>query len=132
MENLYIANTALTPEINFNYGQGEFAIKGKSIPEDAEEFYTPILKWMDDFLNQPTDNVHLTIRLEFFNISSSKRILFLMYKLNELVEKGVNVKITWSYKENDDDMFEVGQDYAFMVNIPFEFHSFANEVLAKA
>lgn len=130
MENLFIKSTALTPEVDFDFSAGDFFIKGKSIPEDAEEFYGPVLRWMEHFVEQPTANVHLTIELEFFNISSSKRILFLMYKLNELVSKGTNVKVSWNYKEDDDDMFEVGQDYAFMVNIPFEFNSFVGETVA--
>mgnify|MGYP000211949560 CR=1 FL=1 len=130
MDKLYIQSTALTPEINFSPEDGIFSIRGKSIPEDAEEFYQPVLDWMEDFSKTSASNIHLTIELEFFNISSSKRILFLMYKLNELVDKGTNVKITWSYKENDDDMFEVGQDYAFMVNIPFEFHTYKEQVVA--
>ena len=29
--------------------------------------------------------------------------------------------------EDDEDMFEVGQDYAFMVKIPFEFVSYSLE-----
>lgn len=130
MENLFIKSTALTPEVSFDFSAGDFSIKGKSIPEDAEEFYGPVLKWMDRFMEEPSSNVHLTIELEFFNISSSKRILFLMYKLNELANKGTNVKISWNYKENDDDMFEVGQDYAFMVNIPFEFNACVEETVA--
>jgi hypothetical protein len=130
MEHLYIQNTALTPEISFSPQDGVFSIVGKSIPDDAEEFYQPVLDWMEEFSKASASAIHLTIELEFFNISSSKRILFLMYKLNELVDKGVNVRITWSYKENDDDMFEVGQDYAFMVNIPFEFHTFKEQVVA--
>ena len=129
MEHLYIQNTPLTPEISFSADDGQFSIRGKSIPEDAEEFYQPVLEWMEEYSKISSTNIHLTIELEFFNISSSKRILFLMYKLNELVDKGLNVKITWSYKENDDDMFEVGQDYAFMVNIPFEFHTFTEQVV---
>ncbi len=129
MDQLYIQSTALTPEINFSPADGIFTIRGKSIPEDAEEFYQPVLDWVDDFANSSGEGVHLTIELEFFNISSSKRILFLMYKLNDLVDKGTNVKITWSYKENDDDMFEVGQDYAFMVNIPFEFSTYTEQAV---
>lgn len=61
------------------------------------------------------------IDLEYFNITSSKRILFLLYKLNELSENGSDVKVEWLYRETDEDMYEVGQDYAYMVKVPFEF-----------
>ena len=55
------------------------------------------------------------------NVSSSKRILFIFYKLNELVKKNRSVVVKWHYVEGEDEMFEVGQDFAFMVNIPFHF-----------
>ena len=44
-----------------------------------------------------------------------------MYKLNELVETGNEVKVKWLYRDTDEDMYEVGQDYAYMVKVPFEF-----------
>ena len=110
--------------------EGIYNIIGKSIPEDADAFYQPILDWLDVFSNNVTGEIHLRIELEFFNISSSKRILFMMYKLNEFVENGEKVKITWVYRENDDDMFEVGQDYSFMVSIPFDFDTSPQRAIA--
>ena len=61
--------------------------------------------------------------LEYFNVFSSKRILFLLYKLKDLKEQGINVKIVWHFSIEDDDMKEVGEDFACMVNLPFEFIS---------
>jgi len=130
MHQLYIKGTEITPEVNFSPKEGIYTIIGKSIPEDADTFYQPILDWLDVFSNNVTGEIHLRIDLEFFNISSSKRILFMMYKLNELVENGEKVKITWVYRENDDDMFEVGQDYSFMVSVPFDFDSSPQRAIA--
>ena len=130
MHRLYIQGTENTPEVNFSPESGIFNIVGKSIPEDADAFYKPILEWFDEFAKLKVGAIHMRIELEFFNISSSKRILFLMYKLNDLVERGENVKVTWVYKESDDDMFEVGQDYSFMVSIPFEFSAIRTKAIA--
>jgi hypothetical protein len=130
MHQLFIKGTEITPEVNFSPSEGIFRIIGKSIPEDADAFYQPILDWLDVFSNNVTTEIHLRMELDFFNISSSKRILFLMYKLNEFVENGKKVKITWVYRENDDDMFEVGQDYSFMVSIPFDFDSSIKKAIA--
>lgn len=121
---LYIKATAKTPEIHFNPEVGVFEIKGKSIPDDAESFYGTILDWFDDYLVMPNQETIVTIDLEYFNISSSKRLLFLLYKLNELNSGQKNVRIKWMYNEDDEDMFEVGQDYAFMVKVPFDFISY--------
>lgn len=121
---LYIEATAKTPEIHFNPELGLFEIKGKSIPDDAENFYGAVLDWFDDYLVMPNQETVVTIDLEYFNISSSKRLLFLLYKLNELNSGQKDVRIKWMYNEDDEDMFEVGQDYAFMVKVPFDFISY--------
>ncbi len=127
MEPLRIQATVKTPEVLFDPTNEVFEIKGKSVPEDAEEFYHEVLQWVEDYVSNPSEKTVFKIDLEYFNISSSKRILFLFYKLNELKEKGKDIKIVWYYNENDEDMFEVGQDYAFMVKIPFEFVSYSLE-----
>jgi hypothetical protein len=126
MEALRIQETHKTPEVLFDPKNEVFEIKGKSIPDDAELFFESILSWIEDYVSNPNENTVIKIDLEYFNISSSKRILFMFYKLNELKEKGKNIKIIWHYNEEDEDMFEVGQDYAFMVKIPFDFVSYSS------
>ncbi|EPB65439.1 hypothetical protein ANCCEY_15497, partial [Ancylostoma ceylanicum] len=56
----------------------------------------------------PADQTVFKIDLEYFNISSSKRILFLLYKLNNLAKNPDCVRVEWYYREDDEDMFEVG------------------------
>ena len=55
-----------------------------------------------------------------------------MYKLNELAERGLDVCVEWHYREADEDMYEVGQDYAYMVKVPFEFMELDEPDLATA
>ena len=118
MTSLYIKGTHESPSISLNIDSSEFSITGKSIIEDAETFYQPVLDWFSDF---DGSNIDLLIDLEFFNISSSKRILYLLYKLNDIMDKSdAKVSVKWVYQTGDEDMLEVGQDYAYMVNIPFE------------
>lgn len=121
MENLYIEATESTPYVNFNYETGEFILEGKSVPTAAKEFYKEILDWLDGYVENPQESTKLSLKLDYFNIVSSKRILYILYKLNELVEKGFEVNLEWFYHEDEDDMLEVGQDFAFMVKIPFKF-----------
>ena len=121
MEKLHIEETAETPLVSFNAQTGEMILKGRSIPENADEFWLPVLSWFESFMMKPTNSVTVRLDLEYFNITSSKRILFLLYKLNELSDSGNKVKVEWHYKKSDVDMYEVGQDYAYMVKVPFEF-----------
>lgn len=121
MQALRIPATIKTPEVLFDPSNNVFEIKGKSVPENAEEFYMPVLDWFDDYVANPNEETVLKLDLEYFNISSSKRLLFLLYKLNELASKEIAVRVEWHHNESDEDMFEVGQDFAFMVKVPFDF-----------
>lgn len=121
MDVLRIESTAQTPLIDLNPVTGVMEIKGRSIPDDPEVFWGQILTWFDSYLIQPKDQTTVKIDLEYFNITSSKRILFLLYKLNDLIDTGKKVNVEWYYRESDEDMYEVGQDYAFMVRVPFVF-----------
>lgn len=121
MKSLLIESTDTTPRVDFNLETGVFAIEGKAITNDAESFFTPVLEWLSEYIKRPSELTEVNIKLDYFNISSSKRILFVFYKLNELIEAGKKITVNWFYHIDEDDMYEVGQDFAFMVKIPFEF-----------
>lgn len=121
MNKLYVEATAKTPFISFDGSTGILLIQGRSIPKDTEDFWNPILTWFDNYMLNPSSETKVTINLEYFNISSSKSLLLLLYKLNDLKISGHSAKVEWVYNADDIDMFEVGQDYAFMVKVPFEF-----------
>jgi hypothetical protein len=55
-----------------------------------------------------------------------------MYKLNELADIGKDVYVEWFYRSTDEDMYEVGQDYAYMVKVPFVFKEFHEPDIALA
>lgn len=129
---LIIDCTPQTPSINFDDASGFMEIKGRSIPDQPDEFWLPILNWFESYMLNPRDKTTVVIDLEYFNISSSKRILFLLYKLNELVESKKDVHVEWLYRESDEDMYEVGQDYAYMVKVPFVFKEYVDPDIAIA
>lgn len=126
MEPFILAATETTPFLQLDARLGEFVIEGKSVPTDAEGFYGPILDWLKEYVDKPSFKTTLILKLDYFNISSSKRILFIFYKLNELVDAGCEVNVKWYFQEGEDDMHEVGQDFAFMVNVPFEFIEYSH------
>ena len=131
MEKLFLEATVQTPNIDFDPKTGLMQIKGRAIPDDPDDFWLPILNWFESYLLAPCGNTVFQIDLDYFNISSSKRILVLLYKLNELSEEGHEVSVKWHYRKSDEDMFEVGQDLAYMVRVPFDFIE-SEEVLAIA
>lgn len=132
MDTLLIQATAQTPLVDFNPATGIMEIKGRSIPDDPESFWGVVLTWFDTYMANPLEETLVRIDLEYFNITSSKRILFLLYKLNELVDSGKKAKVEWYYRQSDEDMYEVGQDYAFMVHVPFDFREYTDNDLVVA
>jgi hypothetical protein len=121
MESLYIEGTEIYPTVILDPVNDKFEIKGKCIPSDGKYFFEPILTWIEKYAHNPNSHTHFVFNLEFFNISSSKMLLFILYKLNDIKSSGKSVKITWYYKDNDDDMYEVGEDYSYMIDVPFNF-----------
>jgi hypothetical protein len=132
MEAYFVNSTPQTPLIHFDASSGIMEIKGRSIPDSPDDFWIPVLNWFESYLIHPNQKTVVKIDLEYFNISSSKRILFLLYKLNELVESGNDVNVEWLYREADEDMYEVGQDYAYMVKVPFVFREYVEPDIAIA
>jgi hypothetical protein len=126
MDLLRIEASAQTPLISFDSTNGVMEIKGRSIPDNPEEFWGIVLEWFDGYMRTPSKETLVKIDLEYFNITSSKRILFLLYKLNELVDNGLKARVEWYYRRSDEDMYEVGQDYAFMVRVPFDFKEYSD------
>lgn len=123
MESIKIPATENSPEIHFDLNTNTFYIKGKSIVSEVDHFYAPVLEWLKNYQDYIIDKVNFVFDLEYFNIFSSKRILFILYTLSDLRVKGVDVRVTWYFSQEDDDMKEVGEDYACMVNLPFDFVS---------
>ena len=104
MESLSIIGSNSTPEVNFNT-DGKLSLAGRSLPEDVELFYAPLEKWM---MTLDAEEVLFDINLEYFNSSSSKKILDLL-KVLDANMKVETIEITWHYEEGDDDCLESGQ-----------------------
>lgn len=120
MEKLVITSTVKTPLVDFNAQTGVMLIQGRSIPQDSETFWEPILKWFYAYAVQPAEQTTFIFDLEYFNISSSKRILFLLYKMAEMHDHNFDISVEWRCEDSDLDMREIGNDYACMVNVPFK------------
>lgn len=120
--------TACTPYVNFDPNSGRMLIQGRVIPQVAEEFWDPLLKWFYAYSSSPCEDTTLILNVEYFNTLSSKQILFLLHKVNELYEQGLNAQVIWQYGEGDEDMKEAGFDFSCVVNVPFRFEEIAGNV----
>jgi hypothetical protein len=120
MEKYSIDGTPKTPTISFDLASGVLEIKGRSIPENSIEFYKPLVDALDKYAGAPKSATNVNIQLEYFNTSSSKCILDVFKKLENINKNGSAVVINWHYEEDDEDMLEAGEDYQAIINVPFK------------
>lgn len=118
MENINLEGTPKTPTVKFDAVAGTLELSGRSIPENSIEFYKPLLDWIEKYGSGPKSKTEVSIKLEYFNTSSSKCILDVFKKLEAV--KGTEMVINWFYEEDDEDMLEAGEDYQAIISIPFK------------
>ena len=100
MEVIKIVGTDDTPSVTLDVANEIFEISGRSLPEDVAVFYEPILDWIDRYSEEATGKTIFNFKLVYFNTASSKMILDILLKLEE--------------------MHEAGKEYADIVDVPFE------------
>ena len=114
-----INRTEIYPTIIMDKENGVFEIKGVSLPIDGKDLYQPVLDFLDEYAKNPNKITLFVFNLKYFNISSSKMYLFMLYKLKELYDSGKAVVVIWSY--DDEYIREAGDDFQQMVDVPFQF-----------
>ena len=120
MEVIKIMGTDDIPTVYLDAASNTFEISGRSLPEDVNAFYSPIVAWMDKYNQSPNPKTIFSFKLVYFNTASSKMLLDILMKLEDLLKAGKEVKVKWHYAEDDEDMKEAGEEYADIVDVPFE------------
>jgi hypothetical protein len=111
MDNLYIAPTPSTPEVDFKFDAHTLSLRGESYPENAAAFYGGLMVQLKDYLGQlRAGKVEVNIALAYFNSSSTKMLFNLIEMLNAAVEAGNQVALHWYHDEDDDTILEFGQE----------------------
>lgn len=124
MEKKVLEGTDDTPEVVLDKENNIFKFSGKSLPEDVKEFYAPIIEWIDDYAGNPNDTTKIVFKMDYFNSSSSKRIVDILTQFEEMKTNGSNILIDWYYQDDDEDMQDAGEAFASIVDLPFNMISY--------
>jgi len=116
MDEIALVASTKTPFVKF-IASGQLELKGRSIPENALDFYKPLIAWVDAYAQNASSETVIHVQLEYFNTASSKCLLDLFKRLENINGK---VAIHWYYEQDDEDMLEAGEDYEAIVNVPFK------------
>jgi len=108
-----------TPYVNLE--KGLIIMEGRMMPENILVFFKPIDKWVDKYLKKPAESTKIDLRLSYLNSCSSKHVNDMLKKFNEKFLEGFNMKVSWTYEDNDDTSLETGKDLESLVDMPFEY-----------
>ena len=120
MEALILQATEDTPEVIFDPEQSVFKISKISVPEDAYEFYHPIIMWIKEYGKVPLKETVVDFDLEYVNSASAKQVIQVLLALED-ISKNNTVLIRWYYESIDEDMQLLGKRFKNLADIDFEF-----------
>lgn len=111
MQDLYIAPSSQTPEVNFKFSRHQLALRGESYPENAVSFYGPLFQRLKDyFAGTRGVAVSLDIALAYYNSASTKAIYRLVQLCHESALQGTQITVSWHHDPDDDTLHEMGLD----------------------
>ncbi|MFL9925355.1 DUF1987 domain-containing protein [Herbaspirillum lusitanum] len=112
MDNLFIAASPSSPEVDFRFDERRLSVKGESYPENAAQFWGDIIAVLGQFLKQDEVRAPITVNvaLAYFNSSSTKMLFSLFETLNEKAKSDTEIVLNWYHDEEDDTIFEFGQE----------------------
>lgn len=117
MNALIIPPSAETPAIDFNPQTGKFKLSGKSYPENVNEFYTPLLEFIEIYKSKPQKNTVLDFTWLYYNTATSKIIIKLLVLFKSI---DTDLHIKWNCKKDNELMKEKGEEFREVLDVNIE------------
>ncbi len=111
INNILIDKKANTPQVILNKEIGLIELSGDSYPENAFEFFKPIIEWIELYFKESTNlKTIINIKLKYFN-SATTSILFNLFDIIKYANYK-NYEIFWFYDAISKRGFDDYQDYS--------------------
>ncbi len=70
-KDIYIEPTNKTPQVDLNHLTGDLIFSGRSIPENAAKIYEDVLRWVNEYTQNPRRVTNLRLNLEYYNTATT-------------------------------------------------------------
>ncbi|MFN4854972.1 MAG: DUF1987 domain-containing protein [Bacteroidota bacterium] len=110
-----------SPGIVLDHEKGFIRFSGRSIPNDADKIYGPVIFWMKQYITQPAQLTTLECELDYFNTSSQKYLADVFKMVNRLYLDGKAVQCIWMYRDDDEDMMHIGEQFEYLLDFKITF-----------
>ncbi len=114
MENIVIKevpDAPYYPKVNFDREKGICEIAGESYMEETFKFYSPLLEWIKNYLEDKSKPLTLSFKLTYFNTNSSRLILDMLDIIKKAKDEGNKIIVNWYYDSADPDMIDEVEDF---------------------
>lgn len=119
IENLNIKPTLKMPEVLADAETGEISISGKIGAQNCEPFFKPIDQWFNRYFIEPKKLTRLNFRISYLSQSGSLMLLELLKLIEVQHLSRKKIVIYWYCNLQDQNMFEIGDDYKDLITTPF-------------
>ena len=117
---IHILPTDNTPEFLCS-SEGTIKIRGRGLFGNKTEVNDQIMNWIDKYLSNPAEITYVIIAFEYLNSFSTKILVSILRKLQQVILQSEKLVIQWYYEEDDQDILERGEYISLTFNIPIEF-----------
>lgn len=110
MNDIFIARTIESPEVDFKFSSNVLSLTGEAYPENASDYFRPILLALEFYLNKSDMcNIQFNFCLTYFNSASTKMLYSIFSLLNKSACTSNRVIMNWYHDEEDDTIIEFGE-----------------------
>jgi hypothetical protein len=111
MDDLFIAGSRHSPEVDFRFSQHSLRIAGEAYPENATAFFGPLIQACDAYLKESGDApVTIDLALRYLNSASTKLLFQFVGLFDRAASTGRKVNIVFRHDPEDDMLIEFAQD----------------------
>ena len=124
MKFLRIESSKFTPGIVLDPNHMVLEFYGFSLPENAIDFYHPILEWLRDLKKEvekdikKTKEINIIFKLVYYNSASLRQLVDIFHVFGEMYQQGIPLHLVWQYDCEDPQMADAGKELADMTHVP--------------
>lgn len=125
MKYLRIESTKFTPGIVLDPVNKVFEFYGFSLPENATEFYEPVLFWLNQYRSEVISGgisndseINVFFKMIYYNSSSLRLLVDIFHVFSDINQKGHKVNLNWYFDGEDPQMAEAGKELGEISKIP--------------
>ena len=105
---------------------GELNFSGCSINNDPKNFFTPIMKWVEKYGENPSEITTVNVKFEYIDSASVKSFYEVLRELKNYT-RFKKLTVNWHFDFNDPEILELGEIIQSKLNLEFTFIDYKGE-----